>query len=91
MATVNTDKTVGTWLGNNGEDVHVYVDKNVGAVIGQNKKDDKNGSNLAVSLKDETVTYQYHENGQVKIVELDKEDFRQALLVFLNGLKALLK
>lgn len=81
----------GSWLNDKEGDVHLYVDPQVGAVLGQNKKSDTQGSHLAVSVKHDVVTYQYHQDGEVKLVEIDKDEFAKAVVLFLNGLKALVK
>lgn len=82
----------GAWMNQSSKsDVHVYVQKDFGAVIGWNKdyRDNVQFSDLALSLTEDKAVIQFADaNGNCVTKELNKDLVHAALLNLLHQLKA---
>ena len=88
-------ETYGVWLERDNtkpgeDDVHIYVNKLFGVVIGHNKDVDTLGfTELALTFSPEgRITLQYNSNGEPKHVDVEESHIRRLLHSLLKDLKA---
>jgi hypothetical protein len=86
------DEVFGVWITDTREDgkkydVHAYLSRLFGIVIGYNGEYIY-GNDLAISFKDRKITFQYFDNkNDLKQVDLPEEVFTKLYLEFLQKIK----